>query len=125
MLLSCVCVRALSLWVCYSYFSLSISVTSLCVGYLIFFPLNHVSIEYPCLYLQHVQRALGEAIVSSGAKLESLDLSDNAFGPDGVEAVRDLLVSPAGYSIQRLRFHNNGLGPGGGKVRQTTRVRYT
>ncbi|XP_065185039.1 ran GTPase-activating protein 1-like isoform X2 [Sycon ciliatum] len=61
-------------------------------------------------------RALGEAVISSGAQLEAIDLSDNAFGPDGVEAVRELLVSRAGFSLQSLRFHNNGLGPGGGKI---------
>lgn len=68
------------------------------------------------LSLLYPQRAIGEAIINSGAQLEALDLSDNAFGPDGVEAVRELLVSPAGFSLQSLRFHNNGLGPGGGKV---------
>ena len=51
--------------------------------------------------------------MSSGAHLVELDLSDNAFGPDGVKAVRELLESEACYSIQELRFNNNGLGIGG------------
>ncbi|XP_072040661.1 ran GTPase-activating protein 1-like [Amphiura filiformis] len=56
---------------------------------------------------------LGAAIMTSGAHLVELDLSDNAFGPDGVKAVRELLESSACYSIQELRFNNNGLGIGG------------
>lgn len=42
-----------------------------------------------------------------------IDLSDNAFGPDGVKAVKDLLESPACYSLKELRFNNQGLGIGG------------
>jgi Ran GTPase-activating protein (RanGAP) involved in mRNA processing and transport len=45
-----------------------------------------------------------------------LDLSDNAFGPDGVKACVKLLTSTACYSLKILRFNNNGLGIGGGKV---------
>ncbi|KXJ06171.1 Ran GTPase-activating protein 1, partial [Exaiptasia diaphana] len=45
-----------------------------------------------------------------------LDLSDNAFGPDGVKACVKLLTSKACYSLKILRFNNNGLGVGGGKL---------
>ena len=50
------------------------------------------------------------------AHLTELDLSDNAFGPAGVEAITTLLTSPSGYSLKVLKFNNNGLGIGGGKV---------
>ncbi|XP_077997580.1 ran GTPase-activating protein 1-like [Glandiceps talaboti] len=56
------------------------------------------------------------AIITSGAHLVELDLSDNAFGPDGVRACAKLLQSESGYSIQELKFNNNGLGIGGGKI---------
>lgn len=55
--------------------------------------------------------------MQSGAKLVELDLSDNAFGPDGVQAVAELLQSASGHSLELLRFNNNGLGIGGGKVK--------
>ena len=56
--------------------------------------------------------------MAAGANLVELDLSDNAFGPIGVEGISDLLQSPSCYSLQELRLNNNGLGPNGGKVRQ-------
>ncbi|XP_033109584.1 ran GTPase-activating protein 1-like [Anneissia japonica] len=58
-------------------------------------------------------RSLGGAIIRSGAQLVELDLSDNAFGPDGVKAFKELLTSTACYSLQELRLNNNGLGIGG------------
>lgn len=48
--------------------------------------------------------------------MTELDLCDNAFGPDGVKAVTKLLTSPSCFSLQVLKFNNNGLGIGGGKV---------
>ncbi|XP_065835094.1 ran GTPase-activating protein 1-like [Oscarella lobularis] len=59
---------------------------------------------------------LGGAMIRSGCRLVELDLSDNAFGPDGVRACLDLLASSAAYSLQILKFNNNGLGIGGGKL---------
>ena len=56
---------------------------------------------------------------SNLTQLVELDLSDNAFGPDGAEAIRSLLTSPVAYTIQTLKFQNNGLG-GGGVVRFQT-----
>lgn len=47
-----------------------------------------------------------------------LDLSDNAFGPTGLEGVKSLLTSQVCYSLKVLKFNNNGLGIGGGKVRR-------
>ncbi|XP_071949839.1 ran GTPase-activating protein 1-like [Antedon mediterranea] len=58
-------------------------------------------------------RSLGGAIIKSSARLVELDLSDNAFGPDGVKAFKELLTSTACYSLQELRLNNNGLGIGG------------
>ncbi|XP_038055646.1 ran GTPase-activating protein 1-like [Patiria miniata] len=58
-------------------------------------------------------RHLGAAIMTAGAHLVEIDLSDNAFGPDGVKAVQELIESKACYTIKELRFNNNGLGIGG------------
>jgi len=60
--------------------------------------------------------SLGDALIESGAKLQELDLSDNAFGPDGVKAIKKLLMSPVCYSLEVLKLNNNGLGIGGGKI---------
>ncbi|KAK7476958.1 hypothetical protein BaRGS_00031817 [Batillaria attramentaria] len=59
---------------------------------------------------------LGAAIMSAGCHLVEIDLSDNAFGPRGVEGLVDLLKSPSCYSLRELRLNNNGLGIGGGKM---------
>ncbi|XP_041473220.1 ran GTPase-activating protein 1-like [Lytechinus variegatus] len=57
--------------------------------------------------------SLGAGIMTAGAHLVELDLSDNAFGPDGVKAVRELLESTSCYTLSEMRFNNNGLGIGG------------
>lgn len=54
--------------------------------------------------------------MTSGARLTQLDLSDNAFGPDGVQAVETLLKSSACYTLRELRLNNCGMGIGGGTV---------
>lgn len=54
--------------------------------------------------------------MTSGAFLRVLDLSDNAFGPDGVKGIEKLLRSTACYTLQELRLNNCGMGIGGGKV---------
>lgn len=59
---------------------------------------------------------LGNGIITAGARLSELDLSDNAFGPDGVKGIKKLLISEACYSLQTLKLNNNGLGIGGGKI---------
>jgi len=58
---------------------------------------------------------LGDAIMAAGAHLVELDLSDNAFGPIGIDAVAALLESPSAYTLQQLKFNNQGMGIGGGK----------
>lgn len=54
--------------------------------------------------------------MSAGARLTELDLSDNAFGPDGVKGIEQLLRSPSCYTLRELRLNNCGMGIGGGQV---------
>ncbi|NWV65689.1 RAGP1 protein, partial [Malurus elegans] len=60
--------------------------------------------------------SLGDALITAGAQLVELDLSDNAFGPDGVRGFEVLLKSPACYTLQELKLNNCGMGIGGGKI---------
>ncbi|NWI95303.1 RAGP1 protein, partial [Pitta sordida] len=60
--------------------------------------------------------SLGDALITAGAQLVELDLSDNAFGPDGVRGFEALLKSPACYTLQELKLNNCGMGIGGGKI---------
>lgn len=59
---------------------------------------------------------MGNALVAAGARLTELDLSDNAFGPIGVEGLASLLKSSSCYGLEELRLNNNGLGIGGGRL---------
>ncbi|CAG9859602.1 unnamed protein product [Phyllotreta striolata] len=59
---------------------------------------------------------LGEGLVTAGAKLTELDLSDNAFGPIGVEGLASLLRSSSCFALEELKLNNNGLGITGGKL---------
>ncbi|KAF2879068.1 hypothetical protein ILUMI_27103 [Ignelater luminosus] len=59
---------------------------------------------------------LGDGLVKAGARLTELDLSDNAFGPIGVQGLASLLRSSSCYALEELRLNNNGLGIGGGKL---------
>ncbi|CAB1313049.1 unnamed protein product [Coregonus sp. 'balchen'] len=61
-------------------------------------------------------RSLGSALMTAGARLRELDLSDNAFGPDGVKGIETLLKSSACHSLRELRLNNCGMGIGGGKI---------
>ncbi|CAG2065617.1 unnamed protein product, partial [Timema podura] len=58
---------------------------------------------------------LGAGLVLAGARLSELDLSDNAFGPIGVEGLAALLRSPTCYALHVLKLNNNGLGITGAK----------
>jgi Ran GTPase-activating protein 1 len=42
-------------------------------------------------------------------------MSDNAFGPIGLEALMEFFQAGCCYSLKELRLHNNGLGPDGAK----------
>lgn len=55
-------------------------------------------------------------MVTASARLKELDLSDNAFGPIGVQGLASLLRSSSCYGLEELRLNNNGLGIGGGKL---------
>ncbi|XP_016386813.1 ran GTPase-activating protein 1-like, partial [Sinocyclocheilus rhinocerous] len=60
--------------------------------------------------------SLGDALITAGARLKVLDLSDNAFGPDGVKGIEKLLKSATCHTLQELRLNNCGMGIGGGKI---------
>nr|XP_018904986.1 PREDICTED: ran GTPase-activating protein 1 [Bemisia tabaci] len=59
---------------------------------------------------------LGGGMLTAGARLVELDLSDNALGPIGVEGLADFLRSTCCYNLQELRLNNNGLGVTGTKM---------
>ncbi|KAJ9575851.1 hypothetical protein L9F63_007309, partial [Diploptera punctata] len=59
---------------------------------------------------------MNHGLVLAGAKLTELDLSDNAFGPIGVEGLVMLLQSDPCHTLQILKLNNNGLGISGGKM---------
>lgn len=61
-------------------------------------------------------KSLGAGIITAGAHLVELNLSDNAFGAIGVEGIQDLLLSKCCYSLRKLSLNNNGLGITGGKL---------
>lgn len=67
-----------------------------------------------------LQRSMGSAVMSAGARLTELDLSDNAFGPDGVKGIEQLLKSPSCHTLRELKLNNCGMGIGGGKVSSQT-----
>ncbi|KPJ14058.1 Ran GTPase-activating protein 1 [Papilio machaon] len=60
--------------------------------------------------------ALGEGMITAGARLSVLELSDNAFGPIGVQGLAKLLQSDVCSQLQELRLNNNGLGITGGRL---------
>ncbi|KAJ3600188.1 hypothetical protein NHX12_031174 [Muraenolepis orangiensis] len=60
--------------------------------------------------------SLGDALILAGARLSVLDLSDNAFGPDGVKGIERLLKSSSCHRLQELKLNNCGMGIGGGKI---------
>ncbi|CAG5121351.1 unnamed protein product [Candidula unifasciata] len=59
---------------------------------------------------------LGAAVMEANCHLVEIDLSDNAFGPNGVVGLVDLLKSKSCYSLKELKLNNNGLGITGGKM---------
>ena len=63
------------------------------------------------------QKYLCNGLMTAEARLVELDLSDNAFGPNGMSGVTEFLRSSSCYSLRELRLNNNGLGIQGGKVR--------
>uniref|UniRef100_A0A4W4FEW6 Ran GTPase-activating protein 1 n=1 Tax=Electrophorus electricus TaxID=8005 RepID=A0A4W4FEW6_ELEEL len=61
-------------------------------------------------------KSLSSALMTSGAQITELDLSDNAFGPDGVKGIETLLRSPVCYTLRELRLNNCGMGIEGGMI---------
>lgn len=61
-------------------------------------------------------KSLGSALIISGTKLTELDLSDNAFGPDGIKGIETLLMNPVCHTLKELRLNNCGMGIGGGII---------
>jgi Ran GTPase-activating protein 1 len=61
-------------------------------------------------------RHLGSGVIAAKAHLVELDLSDNAFGPIGMEGLADLLKSPSCYTLKELKLNNTGCGVTGGKL---------
>ena len=71
-----------------------------------------------CVINIHPQTTLSDAVMAARAQLVELDLSDNAFGPAGIEAIFQLLSGPACFSLRILKLNNTGMGPQGGEVRE-------
>jgi len=61
-------------------------------------------------------RLMCGGVIIAKARIEELDLSDNALGPYGMEGVVEFIKSPACYSLKCLRLNNNGLGIYGVKM---------
>jgi len=59
---------------------------------------------------------LSNGIMTAKARLVELDLSDNAFGPIGMEGIKTLLASPSCFSLKILKLNNTGCGVTGGKA---------
>ncbi|CAH8826993.1 unnamed protein product [Trichobilharzia szidati] len=53
---------------------------------------------------------LSAGLIASGCQITELDLSDNAFGPNGVVGVTDLLASNTCSTLKVLKMNNQGLG---------------
>ena len=64
-------------------------------------------------------RHLTNGILKANAKLEELDLSDNAFGPIGMKALVDFLGSESCADLKILKLNNNGLGIQGSTLLST------
>jgi Ran GTPase-activating protein 1 len=55
-------------------------------------------------------------LMLSSAKLDTLDLSDNAIGPVGMPSLLPFLESHSCETLKTLRLNNCGLGVGGGQI---------
>jgi Ran GTPase-activating protein 1 len=58
---------------------------------------------------------LSRGVMVANAQLVELDLSDNAFGPVGVDGIADLLKSKSCFTLKVLKLNNTGCGVTGGK----------
>lgn len=64
-----------------------------------------------------VQKFLFAGVDLAGARLQYLDLSDNAIGPLGMTGLAPFFKSQSSFSLKVLICNNNGLGPQGAEVR--------
>ncbi|CAH8485052.1 unnamed protein product [Schistosoma guineensis] len=53
---------------------------------------------------------LSNGLMASKSQIIELDLSDNAFGPNGIVGITDLLASNTCHTLEVLRMNNQGLG---------------
>ena len=60
-------------------------------------------------------RSMCGAMDVCGSRLVEINMSDNAFGPIGLEALVQFFQSACCFSLKEIRMHNNGLGPEGAK----------
>uniref|UniRef100_A0A2K5CDZ8 Ran GTPase-activating protein 1 n=1 Tax=Aotus nancymaae TaxID=37293 RepID=A0A2K5CDZ8_AOTNA len=60
--------------------------------------------------------SLGEGLITAGAQLVELDLSDNTSGPDGMQGFETLLKSSACFTLHQLKLNNCGMGFGSSKI---------
>lgn len=70
------------------------------------------------------QKYLCKGLMVAKANLVELDLSDSAFGPNGMIGLTEFLCSSSCYSLCELRLNNNGLGIQGGKVTKALKLIY-
>ncbi|XP_049614958.1 ran GTPase-activating protein 1b isoform X2 [Syngnathus scovelli] len=61
-------------------------------------------------------QSLSSGLMIAGTRLTVLEFSDNAFGPDGVKGIDQLLRSTTCHTLRELRLNNCGMGIGGGKI---------
>ncbi|CAF4610501.1 unnamed protein product, partial [Rotaria magnacalcarata] len=57
-----------------------------------------------------------QGLMTNGAHIVEINLSDNAFGPIGVKGLESFLCSSACFTLEELRLNNCGMGIDGGKV---------
>lgn len=61
---------------------------------------------------------LTQGLLTNGAHIVEINLSDNAFGPIGVKGLERFLSSSACFTLEELRLNNCGMGSMGGKVNE-------
>ncbi|CAF1253828.1 unnamed protein product [Rotaria sp. Silwood1] len=59
---------------------------------------------------------LTQGLITNGAHIVEINLSDNAFGPIGVKGFETFLCSSACFTLEELRLNNCGMGSEGGKL---------
>lgn len=64
------------------------------------------------IVLEHFSAGL----LTANVRLSELDLSNNAFGPIGMQGLHKVLNSPVCYELKTLRLMNNGLGISGAEM---------